>query len=84
MPTLPSRRCLLTIQGYTWSLYYLEDDHERGGATLWNCGQFGSTETLVGAYQVAAALQTLMYWFEEKILRPRGLCPGELREPTNT
>ena len=90
-PTIPPLP-LLTIQGYTWSMYYLEDDQERGGATLWNCGQFGSTETLLGAYQVAAALQTLMYWaakvyqpwFEENILRPRGLYPGELREPTNT
>ena len=81
IPPLP----LLIIQGHTWSLYYLEHDYERNGATLWSCGQFGSTETLLGAYQVTAALQVLMYWaaevyrpwFEERILWPRGLRPGE-------
>ena len=82
IPPLP----LLIVQGHTWSLYYLEHDHERDGATLWSCGQFGSTETILGAYQVVAALQVLMLWaaevyqpwFEEKILLPWGLYPGEL------
>lgn len=81
IPPLP----VLTVQGHTWSLYYLEHDHERDDATLWGCGQFGSTETLLGAYQVVAALQVLMLWavevyqpwFEEKILMPRGLRQSE-------
>jgi hypothetical protein len=83
-PTIPPLPLLL-IQGHAWFLYYLEHDHERDGATLWSCGLIGTTETLLGAYQVTAALQVLMYWavkvyqpwLEESILRPRDLCPGE-------
>jgi hypothetical protein len=74
IPPLP----LVSVHGHTWSLYYLEHDFNGQCAVLWDCGEFGSTESVLGACQVVACLQILMHWaekiyrpwFEETILRP--------------
>jgi hypothetical protein len=78
IPPLP----FVSVHGHTWSLYYLEHDFKGQCAVLWDCGEFGSTESVVGACQVVAGLQILFHWaekvyrswFEETILRPFLTC----------
>ncbi|KAH9827257.1 hypothetical protein Tdes44962_MAKER09780 [Teratosphaeria destructans] len=68
---------LIAVHGDVWKLYYMQQNRDGHGGTMWDCGEFGSTKTLLGTYQVVAGLQALMQWsvevyqpwFEDNILR---------------